>query len=138
MKKYTRWMFDITLLVMIGLGFIWPGSLAVTVVQGWALLGIGVSVALLATGLTAQALWLRDGKPGVTDITSRVFGLGKTLMLRKQLRFILMLALVTGCLLSAGHISTAMWYLGALLCYRFTRSLFLMTFGSQPCPEPSA
>lgn len=138
MKKYSRWMFDITLLVMIGLGFIWPGSLAVTVVQSWALLGIGVSVVLLATGLTAQAIWKHDVKPGVSDTVIRVFGLGKTLTLKKQLRFIVMLALVTACLLSAGHISTAIWYLGALLGYRFTRSLFLMTFGSQPCPEPSA
>lgn len=138
MKKYTRWMFDITLLVMIGLGFMWPGSLAVTVVQGWALLGIGVSVVMIAVGLTSQALWLRGGKTGVADITSRAFGLGKTLTLKTQLRFILTLMLITGCLLSAGLISTAIWYLAMVLGFRFTRALFLMTFGSQPCPEPSA
>ncbi|MCE9980041.1 hypothetical protein EXN74_08905 [Leclercia adecarboxylata] len=138
MKKYTRWIFDITLLVMVGLGFVWPGSLAVKVVQAWALLGIGLSVALLVIGLTTQTLWRCGGKPGVSDITNRVFGLGKTLTLKIQLRFILNLMLITGCLLSAGHISTAMWYLCAVLGFRFTRSLFLMTFGSQPCPEPSA
>ncbi|MBK4124465.1 DNZ54_00345 family protein [Enterobacter roggenkampii] len=137
MKKYTRWMFDITLLVMIGVSFIWPASLALTVLQGWALLGIGLCVVLIAAGLIAQALWQHGGESGVSDITSRVFGLGKLLTLKKQLRFIISLALITACLLNAGLISTALCYLGALLGFRFIRSLFLMKFGSQLCPEPS-
>lgn len=138
MKKYSRWMFDITLLVMVSLGFVWPDSLAFTVVHGWALLGIGLCVVALAFGLISQVLWESGGKPGVSDIATRVFGLDQTLTLTKQLRFIVVLSLITGCLLSAGLISTALWYLTASLGFRFTRSLFLMIFGSQSCPEPAA
>lgn len=138
MKKYGRWMLDITLLVMVGLGFIWPDSVAFTVVHGWALLGIGVCVVALAFGLVSQVLWGNGGKPGVSEIATRVLGLGQTLTLKKQLRFIVMLSLITDCLLSAGFISTALWYLAASLAFRFTRALFLMVFGSQSCPEPAA
>lgn len=138
MKKYTRWMFDITLLVMIGLGFIWPQSLAMNIIFAWAWFGVSVSLLLIASGLVSQALWLKDGRTGFAEITIRALGLNRTLTLGKHLHFIMVIVLITACLLNAGSITTAIFYLTALLGFRFIRSALLMLSGIKPCPEPSA
>lgn len=137
MKKYSRWIFDITLLVMIGLGFVWPQSLAMTFISTWAWFGVTVSLLLIASGVVSQALWLKDGRAGLADITIRALGLNRTLTLGKHLRFIMVIVLITACLLNAGSITTAICYLTALLGFRFIRSTLLMLSGIKPCPEPS-
>lgn len=138
MKTAFKWIFDISLMVMIALAFVYPQSAAVTVVAIWAWFGIMVCIFLISAGITGQCLWLKDGWPGISDTTRRAFGLAKAIPLSSTFRFVIMTALVTASLLNAGMLTVALCYLGSLLSFRFLRSLFLMFPGRKPCPAPSA
>lgn len=138
MKTAFKWIFDISLLVMIALAFAYPQSAAVTAVAAWAVCGIVISTMLICVGIVGQCLWLKDSKSGIADITRQAFGLAIRIRLRRQFRFVIMTAVMTACLLNAGMLAVVLCYLGALLSYRFLRSILLMFSGATPCPAPSA
>ncbi|MDM2835721.1 DNZ54_00345 family protein [Citrobacter sp. Cpo091] len=137
MKKWFKWIFDISLLVMISLGFMYPHSFATTVVAIWAWFGVGVCATLVCVGFACQILWKHAGKTGFSDIARKAFGLDVKVRLRNQLRFVVVTALITACLLNAGQLSTSLCYLAAMLSFRFLRSVFLLLTGNPLCRESS-
>lgn len=138
MKTAFKWIFDISLLVMIALAFVYPQSAAVTVVVIWAWFGIVVSTMLMCAGIVGQCAWVKDGNSGIADLTRRAFGLAIRIRLRRQFRFVITTAVMTACLLNAGMLTVALCYLGSLLSFRFLRSLLLMFTGRTSCYAPSA
>lgn len=137
MKKWFKWIFDISLLVMISLGFMYPQSVATTVVAIWAWFGVGVCATLVYVGFSCQILWKHAGKTGFSDIARKAFGLDVKVRLRNQFRFVVVTALITACLLNAGQLSTSLCYLAAVLSFRFLRSVFLLLTGNPLCRESS-
>ncbi|EPJ4165323.1 DNZ54_00345 family protein [Citrobacter freundii] len=137
MKKWFKWIFDISLLVMISLGFMYPQSFATTVVTIWAWFGVGVCATLVCVGFACQILWKHAGKTGFSDIARKAFGLDVKVRLRNQLRFVVVTALITACLLNAGQLSTSLCYLAAVLSFRFLSSVFLLLTGNPLCRESS-
>ncbi|RFU89011.1 MULTISPECIES: DNZ54_00345 family protein [Citrobacter] len=133
MKKCLKWIFDISLLVMILLGFMYPQSAATTVVAFWAWLGVGICALLICVGAVCQFLWLHSNKTGFAVLTRRAFGLDVRIRLSKQFRFVIMTALVAACLINSGMLTVTLCYLAAVLGFRFLRSVLLMVSGEPLC-----
>lgn len=138
MKNVFKWIFDISLLVMIAVAFIYPQSIAMTGVALWAWFGIVICSMLICAGIVGQCAWVKDGKSGIADITRRAFGLARRIRLHNQFRFVIMTAAITASLLNAGMLTVALCYLGSLLSFRFLRSVLLMLSGAPSCSAQSA
>lgn len=137
MKNCFKWIFDVALLVMIALAFIWSQSLALKAVTLWAWFGIVVSVLLIVVTVISQCLWLKGRETGIAPLVYRTLRLDKEITLWQQFRFVISLSLTSACLLYGDLEFVALGYLAALLGFRFLRSVFLMLMETTPCYDYS-
>ncbi|MCX9038818.1 DNZ54_00345 family protein [Citrobacter portucalensis] len=135
-KKCTGWVFDIALLIMIGLGFAFPQSLAVMIVAVWGWMNIVVLVLAILLGGVAQWLHMRAGYSGLSDDLRKLFLLAHPCSFFYRLCSWLIFLLMVWCLIFSGMMVTAYALLVLVLIFNLVRCSLLYYSGIPSCHVP--
>ncbi|MCO7448054.1 DNZ54_00345 family protein [Enterobacter hormaechei] len=140
MKKYLRsLMLDVLLAVFLLWGLASPQSAALNFVAAWALFGCVVCITASLAGVAVFDHWLRNAgkgipvKPEIMKIFRAVF-CNKPSKARRAWSLIIFVVTI-GCLLGAGWIFTALFYLICVLTFTGVRTSYRQRIEERGCVQ---
>ncbi|WP_343439688.1 DNZ54_00345 family protein [Enterobacter hormaechei] len=141
MKKFLRsLMFDALLALFLLWGLASPQSAAINFVAAWALFGCFTCIAGSLAGIAAYDSWLRNTGKG-TPVNPELMKIFRALFCRNSSKprrawSLIIFAVTTGCLLGAGWILTALFYVISVLTFKgVCTSCRQRIEGAGLCPE---
>ena len=133
-------MFDVLLAVFLLWGLASPQSAAINFVAAWALFGCVVCITASLAGVAVYDHWLRNTGKGI-PVKPEIMKIFRAVFCRKPSKgrrawSLIIFAVTTGCLLGAGWLFTALFYLICVLTFSGVRTSYRQRIEEAGlCPE---